>query len=252
MTRKSSSAPSCVGQLRRGMVLVDHRVHPVTAPSAAPTHRDPAAAAGDHDVAGVEQACASRRSPRCPRVGRRTTRRYPRPASSATCQPRSAASARPAPAEERADRLGRARERRVGRIHDHMADHGRDADAARRRRGRSRRDQRSRADPGSSRPAEQRLLGHQRRDRLVLLDRQVADLGAVAVHDRDPPARVDQPRRCDVAITAAFARSARRCRARPAAVSALPPERDDRVFWSRPTFRSSRWHPTRSSLTILS
>ena len=44
-----------MGELGRGVVLVDDRVHAVP-DVVATTHRDAAAAAGDDDVTGVEQA----------------------------------------------------------------------------------------------------------------------------------------------------------------------------------------------------
>ena len=119
-------------------------------------------------------------------TGEATTRRCPRPESSTTRQPRCASQlGRSFGAEERSDRLGRAIERRVVRVYPDVGhDHYRDT---------------SPADPVdlTGQHATKLTLSHgaelvQRLRRndgagLFLLDRQVADLRTVAVHDCDSP-----------------------------------------------------------------
>ena len=102
------------GQQRAGGVLVDDRLDALEGAVVAAHDGDATATAGDDDRrrprAARGSSCSSTISTG---AGDGTTRRQPRPASSATCQPsRSAWSCAVACVEERADRLGRVRERR--------------------------------------------------------------------------------------------------------------------------------------------
>jgi hypothetical protein len=174
------------------VILVDDTVHGRQGAVRRAAHGDPAPTGRQHDVPGIEQQTDRLQFHDVDRDWRGDHPAVTAPGVIDDLPPPLASQpAGPLRAEERPDRLGRVIERRIGRVDHDMGDecHGR-ARAA---------EPIDLADEhateltlGHRAELVQRLRGHQRA-RLVLLDRQVSDLRAVAVHDRDPPSLLDQP-----------------------------------------------------------
>ena len=173
-----------------GEVLVDDRIHTLEAARAA-GHRDAAAPAGDHQVSGRDEVADGAGLDDPERLGRGDD---PPPPPPGVVDDLPAAARRelqgPLPSVEGADRLGRRPARHLG-VHDRVGDHRdhRDAAAADLVEGHR---QHAPEQPLGHRPHREERLGRDLALGLLLLKREGADLGTVAVADRHPPARVEQ------------------------------------------------------------